>query len=80
MMLPSAWEETTKRGGKSYMKPTTLKDDNGEVVLSGIHTYGETVHLFVERKNYNVFLCPALENGNRITIQLQQACCMLTIV
>ena len=47
----SAWEETTKRGGKSYLTPTTLKDDNGEVVLSGIHTYGETVHLFVERKN-----------------------------
>ncbi|WP_462251675.1 4-hydroxyphenylpyruvate dioxygenase [Ferruginibacter sp.] len=48
----SAWEETTKRGGKSYLTPTTLKDDNGEVILSGIHTYGETVHLFVERKNY----------------------------
>jgi 4-hydroxyphenylpyruvate dioxygenase len=48
----SAWEETTKRGGRSYLKPTVLKDDNGEVVLSGIHTYGETVHLFVERKNY----------------------------
>ncbi len=48
----SAWEETTKRGGKSYLQPTILKDDTGEVVLSGIHTYGETVHLFVERKNY----------------------------
>ena len=48
----SAWEETTKRGGKSYLAPVTLKDDDGEVVLSGIHTYGETVHLFVERKNY----------------------------
>jgi 4-hydroxyphenylpyruvate dioxygenase len=47
-----AWEETTKRGGKSYMEPTRLKDDQGEVVLSGIHTYGETIHLFVERKNY----------------------------
>ncbi|HET7115953.1 MAG TPA: 4-hydroxyphenylpyruvate dioxygenase, partial [Hanamia sp.] len=49
----SAWEETTKRGGKSYMKPATLKDDNGEVVMSGIHTYGDTVHLFIERKNYS---------------------------
>ncbi|GAB2814795.1 4-hydroxyphenylpyruvate dioxygenase family protein [Ferruginibacter profundus] len=48
----SAWHETTKRGGRSYLPPTTLKDDNGEVVLSGIHTYGETVHIFVERKNY----------------------------
>ena len=52
-----AWQQTTKRGGKNYMEPTTLKDDDGEVVISGIHTYGETVHLFVERKNYNgVFL------------------------
>src|SRR6266508_4230229 len=48
----SAWEETTKRGGKSFMKPTTLRDDHGEVVISGIHTYGEVVHLFIERQNY----------------------------
>lgn len=48
-----AWEQTTKRGGKSYMNPQRLNDDHGEVVLSGIHTYGDTVHLFVERKNYS---------------------------
>jgi 4-hydroxyphenylpyruvate dioxygenase len=48
----SAWEETTKRGGKSYLEPTTLTDDDGEVVMSGIHTYGDTVHLFIERGNY----------------------------
>ncbi len=53
----SAWEETTKRGAKSFMEPTVEKDENGEVVRSGIYTYGETVHIFVERKNYNgVFL------------------------
>ena len=54
----SAWNETTKRGAKSYMEPQTLKDNDGEVVLSGIHTYGETVHLFVERKNYNGAFMP----------------------
>ncbi len=48
----SAWEETTKRGGKSFMKPTTFSDDDGELVMSGIHTYGEVVHLFIERDNY----------------------------
>src|SRR6185369_17408034 len=47
-----AYEETTKRGAKSYMQPKTLTDKHGEVKLSGIYTYGETVHLFVERKNY----------------------------
>lgn len=54
----SAFGETTKRGGKSYMEPTSLKDDKGEVVISGIHTYGDTVHLFVERKNYNGVFMP----------------------
>ena len=53
-----AWEQTTKRGGNSFLKPHTLKDANGEVVLSGIHTYGETVHLFVERKNYTGAFMP----------------------
>ncbi|MEI2739597.1 MAG: 4-hydroxyphenylpyruvate dioxygenase [Chitinophagaceae bacterium] len=54
----SAFEETTKRGGKVYLEPTVLKDDNGEVVLSGIHTYGDTVHVFVERKNYTGAFMP----------------------
>jgi 4-hydroxyphenylpyruvate dioxygenase len=54
----SAWNETTKRGGKSYMEPTTLKDENGRVVMSGIHTYGDTVHLFIERGDYNGVFMP----------------------
>jgi 4-hydroxyphenylpyruvate dioxygenase len=54
----SAWEETTKRGGKSYLEPITLKDDDGEVVMSGIHTYGDTVHLFIERANYRGVFMP----------------------
>ncbi|MBX2931793.1 MAG: 4-hydroxyphenylpyruvate dioxygenase [Chitinophagaceae bacterium] len=53
-----AWEQTTKRGGKSYLEPTTLKDNDGEIVLSGIHTYGDTVHIFVERKNYKGAFMP----------------------
>jgi 4-hydroxyphenylpyruvate dioxygenase len=54
----SAWNETTKRGAKSYMEPQHLKDADGEVVVSGIHTYGDTVHLFIERKNYNGVFMP----------------------
>jgi 4-hydroxyphenylpyruvate dioxygenase len=53
-----AWEETTKRGAKSYMEPQVMKDNDGEIVISGIHTYGETVHLFIERKNYNGAFLP----------------------
>jgi len=52
-----SFEETTKRGARPFMEPTVEKDEHGEVVRSGIYTYGETVHIFVERKNYNgVFL------------------------
>jgi len=60
----NAWKETTKRGGKNYMKPTTLQDDQGEVVLSGIYTYGETVHLFVERRNYKGAFMPGYRAWN----------------
>ncbi len=59
-----AWEETTKRGAKSFMKPTIESDENGEVVRSGIHTYGDTVHIFVERKNYNGLFLPKFVNWN----------------
>jgi len=53
----SAYRETTKRGGRGIMEPRTMKDDKGEVKLSAIATYGETIHTFVERKNYKgVFL------------------------
>jgi 4-hydroxyphenylpyruvate dioxygenase len=57
----SAWEETTKRGAVSFMEPTIEKDAHGEVVRSGIYTYGETVHIFVERKNYKGTFLPGFE-------------------
>jgi 4-hydroxyphenylpyruvate dioxygenase len=57
----SAWEETTKRGAKSFIEPTVEKDEFGEVVRAGIHTYGETVHIFVERKNYNGTFLPGYQ-------------------
>lgn len=56
-----AYEETVKRGAKSFMEPTVEKDENGEVVRAGIYTYGETVHLFVERKNYNGIFLPGYQ-------------------
>ena len=59
-----AWEETTQRGAKSFMEPMRLKDENGEVVMSGIHTYGDTVHLFIERKNYTGTFMPGFKAWN----------------
>ena len=57
----SAWKETTSRGAESYFEPRTEKDKDGEVVKSGIKIYGDTVHVFVERKNYNGTFVPGFE-------------------
>ena len=54
-----AFSETTNRGAKPVMEPTTFSDEYGEVVKSGIKTYGDTVHIFVERKNYRGVFLPA---------------------
>jgi len=53
-----AWEETTKRGVKSYLDPVSLNDETGEIVMSGIHIYGETVHVFIDRNNYSGVFMP----------------------
>ncbi len=53
-----AWDQTTARGAKSFMTPTVEEDQHGRVVRSGIHTYGEVVHIFVERKDYTGTFLP----------------------
>ncbi len=53
-----SFEETTKRGAKVFMEPTVDTDEHGEVIRAGIYTYGETVHMFVERKNYKGTFMP----------------------
>jgi 4-hydroxyphenylpyruvate dioxygenase len=54
----SAWCETTRRGARSVRSPETLNDENGEVRLSAIATYGDTIHTFVERGNYQGAFLP----------------------
>ncbi|MBX7156245.1 MAG: 4-hydroxyphenylpyruvate dioxygenase [Bacteriodetes bacterium] len=56
-----SWEETTKRGAVSVQEPTTLTDEHGEVRIASIKTYGQTVHTFVERKNYNGVFMPGFQ-------------------
>jgi 4-hydroxyphenylpyruvate dioxygenase len=53
--------ETVNRGATPAAPPRTLKDEHGEVVIASIHTYGETLHTFVERKNYNGVFLPGYE-------------------
>jgi len=56
-----AFEQTTSRGAEPYQQPQTLTDEHGEVRTSGIKLYGETVHLFVERKNYTGLFLPGYQ-------------------
>lgn len=56
-----AFLETTKRGARAFLEPTIERDEHGEVVRSGIHTYGDVVHVFVERKNYRGVFLPGFE-------------------
>ena len=60
-----AWEESTRRGGRSYMKPQKISDEYGEVGMSGIHTYGDTVHFFIERKNYKGVFLPGYQKWEK---------------
>lgn len=60
----SAWEATTQRGAVSVQEPTVLSDEHGEVVTASIKTYGDTVHTFVERKNYNGAFMPGFVATN----------------
>lgn len=53
-----SYEETVKRGAIGVDKPTVLKDAFGEIIYSSIQTYGETIHKFVERKNYTGIFMP----------------------
>ncbi len=62
----AAWEATTSRGARSVQEPTVLQDAHGEVVVASIHTYGDTIHTFVERKNYTGAFMPgyvAIDDG-----------------
>ncbi len=54
----TAYNEAISRGAKPYLPPVILKDACGEVTLSGIHTYGDTVHVFVERDQYRGVFMP----------------------
>ena len=50
--------ETMSRGAQAHSTPQMMKDEFGEVKISAIHTYGETIHKFVERKNYTGAFLP----------------------
>lgn len=56
-----AYNTAMERGAKSYMEPQVEEDNTGKIVRSGIYTYGETVHVFVERKDYSGTFMPGFK-------------------
>ena len=59
-----AWKTSLERGAKSAMEPKEIKDGDGEAVVSAIETFGDTIHTFVERKNYNGSFLPGFETND----------------
>ncbi len=57
----SAWRETTRRGARSVREPWVVKDDQGTVRMASIATYGDTLHTFVERKDYSGGFLPGFQ-------------------
>jgi len=53
-----AWKRSLEQGAKSAQEPMEMKDENGETVVSSIHTFGDTIHTFIERNNYNGTFLP----------------------
>ena len=65
----AAWRETTKRGARSVREPETIRDEHGEARISAIAAYGDTIHSFVERRNYRGIFLPGfapVEGPDRI--------------
>ena len=61
----SAYRETTARGAKSVRAPEALRDEHGEVRISAIATYGDTIHSFIERRNYRGVFLPGFRRVER---------------
>ena len=61
--------ETTNRGAKGVLKPTEYKDENGVIIKSAIQTYGDTIHTFVERKNYMGLFMPGFVSAEHKAVK-----------
>jgi 4-hydroxyphenylpyruvate dioxygenase len=64
-----AYEETVKRGAEGVLEPTEFKDEHGTMVKSAIKTYGDTIHTFIERKNYNGLFMPGFVDAGAKSIK-----------
>ncbi len=61
----AAGRATVERGARSVREPETVRDEHGEVRLSAIATYGDTIHTFVERRRYSGVFLPGYVGVDR---------------
>jgi 4-hydroxyphenylpyruvate dioxygenase len=54
----TAFSLAVERGAKPARQPSVVSDENGEIVTAAIHTYGDTIHSLIERKNYRGLFMP----------------------
>src|SRR5215210_3752061 len=53
-----AFAKAVERGAEAVQEPRVMRDDDGEIVIASIRTYGETIHSLVERRNYRGLFMP----------------------
>jgi 4-hydroxyphenylpyruvate dioxygenase len=54
----TAFQAAVERGAAPVMEPEVFTDENGELVIAAIRTYGDTIHSLVERRNYRGLFMP----------------------
>jgi len=53
-----AFTKAVERGAIAVHEPRVMRDDDGEVVVAAIRTYGDTIHSLVERSGYRGSFMP----------------------
>ena len=64
-----SFNETVKRGAVPVVEPTEFKDDLGTIIKSSIKTFGDTLHSFIERKNYNGLFLPGFVDASHKSLK-----------
>jgi len=65
-----SFDYAMSHGAVAVQQPTVLKDEQGEVVIAAVRTYGDTIHSLVERRNYRGLFLPGFKP---VTSQYQPA-------
>jgi len=66
--VDDSWHQTVDRGAQIAYEPITLSDDNGEVRMAGIRTYGDTIHSFLNRDKYDGVFLPNYKKTGEPTV------------